>query len=193
MPKSLSKKKAHPVVVVLVGEKLSGKEEASRYLVRNYGFTSYRFSKALVDILERLHLPLLRAHEMNLAGALRERFGSGVLAEAIKAEIVKKKIKRVVIDGMRHPAEFEILKSIPGFLLVYLTAPLDIRYQRARKRGERVGEATFSRDEFKREEKWVTEIFIRRIGSRAAVKLVNDGSLAKLHKQIEEKIVKKYL
>lgn len=181
-----------PLVVVFVGEKLSGKEEASRYLARQHRFVSFRFSQILVDILERLHLPVTRVNEMNLVGGLRERFGGGVLADVIKDEIKRRDLKRVVIDGLRHPGEYDALKAVPGFLLVYLTAPFELRYERARRRGEKVGEKDFTRQEFKREETLPTEIFIRGLGRRAKVKLVNDGSLKKLHQQIVEKIIKKY-
>lgn len=182
-----------PLIIVFVGEKLAGKEVASHYLTRRHGFVGYRFSKILVDILARLKLPTTRLNEVNLVGGLRERFGGAVLAEVIKAEIVERGERRVVIDGMRHPAELEVLKGLPGFLLVYLTAPLELRFRRARARGEKVGERNFTVTEFKREENWPTEVFIRALGRKAKVRLTNSGTLPELYKQIEEKIVKVYL
>ncbi len=181
------------MVVVFVGEKLAGKEVASHYLQRRHGFVSYRFSKILVDILDRLHLPVSRVNEVALVGGLRERFGGGVLAQVIAAEIKMRKQKRVVLDGMRHPAEFEALKKLPGFLLVYLTAPLELRFKRARARGEKVGERNFTLAEFKREESLPTEVFIRGLGRKAKVKLVNSSTLPELYQQIEDKVIKPYL
>jgi dephospho-CoA kinase len=116
-----------------------------------------------------------------------------VLAQVIAAEIKSAKQRRVVLDGMRHPAEFEVLKKLPGFLLVYLTAPLELRYRRARSRGEKAGERNFTLQEFKREEALPTEAFIRSLGRKAKVKLTNAGSLPDLYRQIEERIVKPYL
>lgn len=187
------RRKKKPLVVVFVGEKLSGKELAARYLVSLYGFTSLRFSKILVDILDRLYLPVSRVNEVSLVGALRERFGGGVLAEVLKREIESARLSRVVLDGMRHPAEFEVLKKLPGFLLVYLTAPLEVRFKRARARGEKAGERHFTLDEFKREEKLPTEVYIRGLGRRAKVKLVNSGTLRELYRQIDERIGQRYL
>lgn len=186
-----AKKKLPASIFALVGEKLSGKEISARYLVKRYGFVGLRFSKILVDMLTRLHLPITRRNEMQLGGALRERFGGGVLAQAIKKEIEQRKYQRVVIDGLRHPAEYEILKQLPGFKLIYLTAPLLLRYQRALRRREKVGENKFSLAEFRSEEKLPTEIFIRRLGAKANIKIVNDGSLPELYRQIEAKLVKK--
>ncbi len=179
------------MVLVFVGEKLAGKEVSARYLIRKYGFKGYRFSKLLVDILKVLQLPISRLNEANLVSALRERFGGGVLAQAIKTSIQSAKQARVVIDGLRHPAEYEALKVLPGFKLIYLTAPLEVRYRRAKLRGEKAGESKMNLSDFKREEKLPTELFIRRLGKKAAVKLINDGRLADLHKQIDQKIMNK--
>jgi dephospho-CoA kinase len=182
-----------PIVIVFVGEKLSGKELASRYLIKQHGFHGYHFSRILTDILNRLRLPVSRVNQMHLVGALRERFGGGILAQVIKQDIKSHGYKRVVLDGMRHPAEYDVLKNLPGFLLVYLTAPLNLRYQRARQRREKAGEHKFSLTDFKREEKLVTEIYISKLARRAKVKIVNNGSVAEFYKKLEEQLVKKYL
>ncbi|MFA4818518.1 MAG: hypothetical protein WC621_01615 [Patescibacteria group bacterium] len=184
-----SKTSLTPVILVLVGEKLSGKEMSARYLVKKYGFVSYRFSRILTDILQRLRLPVSRVNEVQLVGGLREHFGGGVLAKVIKAEIEQHGFRRVVIDGLRHPSEYEVLKKLPGFKLVYLTAPLELRYQRAVARGEKVGESNFTLSQFKLEENLPTEIFIRALAKKAKVKLVNNGSLADLYQQIDKKII----
>ncbi|HLD86181.1 MAG TPA: hypothetical protein VJA28_01880 [Patescibacteria group bacterium] len=188
MPRRVKKQ----VVAVFVGEKLSGKELAAQYLVKKYGFHSYHFSRILTDILQRLHLPVSRVNQMHLVGALRERFGGGVLAQVIKEDIKNHSYKRSVLDGLRHPAEYDLLKNLPGFLLVYLTAPMNARYQRAKKRREKAGEHRFSLADFKREEKLVTEVFIGKLGRRAKVKIVNDGTVIDLHRNLDEQLVKRY-
>lgn len=193
MPPGRFRSSTRPLVVVFVGEKLAGKEQAAQYLVKKYGFHGYHFSRILTDILRRLHLPASRMNQMHLAGALRERFGGGVLAEVIKQDIQEHGYRRVVLDGLRHPAEYDALRGLPGFVLVYLTAPLALRYQRARHRREKTGERRLSLQEFKREEKLVTELYITKLGHRAKVKLVNDGTIAELQRNIEELLVKPYL
>ncbi len=186
-------KQFKPLLIVLIGEKLAGKELVGKYLAKQHKFIHYRSSQVLVDILGRLGLPVTRENEVALVGGLRERFGGGVLAEALKIQVKHKKQQRVVIDGIRHPGELDILKLMPGFLLVYVTAPLDLRYQRALQRGEKIGETSFSLPDFKREEKLPTEIHIRPMARAARVTLVNGTTLADLYKQVEEKIVKRYL
>lgn len=186
------KKTYKPVIIGIVGEKLSGKDLVTQYLVKKGKFASFRFSYYLDSILEKLHIEVSRANEANLAGALRERFGGEVLAEAIKAEIIKNNFNRVIIDGVRYSAEVETLKTLPGFNLVYVTAPLNIRYERARLRGEKAGEQKFSFSEFQSEERLETELYIKRLGKKAKIKLVNDSSLDNLYKEIDKKIIKKY-
>lgn len=189
MPRSPQK----PMVVVITGEKLAGKEVAAQYFVRHYGFKHYNSSDILSNILRLLHLPISRVNHMNLVGSLRERFGGGVLAETVKKQIQEHKEKRAIFAGLRHPVEYDVLSKMPGFLLVYITAPLPVRFARAKARKEKAGESKFTLSDFKREEKLVTELFIQKLGKKAKVKLVNDGSLKDLYKQIEEKIVKNYL
>lgn len=189
----MTRKAGKSLVVVLVGEKLSGKELAAQYLVKRHGFRGYHFSNILSDILGRLHLPVSRLNHVALVGALRERFGGGVLAEAIKQDITEHRFRRVVLDGMRHPAEFDSLKGLPGFTLVYLTAPISIRYQRAKQRREKAGEHRFSLGDFKREEKFVTEVFISKLGRKAKVKIVNDGTLSDFYRKLEQDLIKPYL
>ncbi len=187
------KKKIKPAVVVFVGEKLAGKEVAAQYLIKRHNFYGYHFSRIISDILNRLHLPISRSNQINLVSALRERFGGGILAQVIKQDIISHGYKRVVIDGLRHPAEYDLLKKLPGFLLVYLTAPLSLRYERARQRREKVGENKVSLTDFKREEKAVTEVYISKLGRRAQLKIINDGTIQELYNKIEKELVKKYL
>jgi len=190
MPKG---RKVKPLIVVFVGEPVAGKELASQYLVQKYKFFGFRFSKILNDILDKLHLPVNRPHQTALANALRERFGGGILADVVLREIKAGGYRRIVIDGLRHPAEFDSLRKLPGFVLVYITAPLLVRFERVKKRHEKVGEHKFTLQDFKRDEKLPNELFIQRLGRRATVKLVNDGTPRELYQQIEEKIVKPYL
>jgi len=189
----MPQRKFKSLVVVFVGEKLAGKEMAACYLARRHGFANYRFSLILDDILGRLGLKVSRLNEMNLAGALRERFGASVLAEAIRSSIRQRGLRRVVVDGLRHPAELDLLKSVPGFMLVYLTAPLEVRYRRALQRKEKAGESRFSLADFRREEKLPTEVFIHSLGRKTKVRLDNSGTLKDLYQQIEDKIVRKYI
>lgn len=180
-------------VVVFVGEKLSGKEMAAQYLIKKHGFHGYHFSRILTDILQRLHLPVSRQNQIDLVSALRERFGGGVLAQVIKQDIIDHGYKRVVLDGMRHPAEYDLLKNLSGFLLVYLTAPLPLRYVRAKKRKEKAGESRLSLSDFKREEKAVTEIFISKLGRKAKVKIINDGTVSQLYNKINNELIRPYI
>lgn len=177
-------------IIGLVGERLSGKGELADYLVKKKDFIKLTFSQILTDILKRLHLPESRINMVNLVSALRERFGSEILAEVLLNEIKRHRYKRVVIDGIRHPAEVEKLKKTSGFVLVYVTASLKDRYLRALGRGQKAGENKFTYSEFKNESRLPTEIYIGKIGRKARVKIVNDGTLLELYDQVKNKLSK---
>ncbi|HCU48169.1 TPA: hypothetical protein DIC39_03915, partial [Patescibacteria group bacterium] len=176
------------IVVGIVGERLSGKGQVAAYLSKKYKFKVLKFSETIDKILEVLHLPNSRANEANVIGGIRERFGGGVLAEALLGEINAKKYKKVVVDGLRHPAELEKMRRLPNFVLVYITANLKTRYQRGLKRDQKAGESKLSYDEFKNESRLATEIYIDRLGKKAKVKLINEGTLPQLYKQVDQKI-----
>lgn len=173
------------IVVGLVGERLAGKGQAAQYLARKFGFNVLTFSDPIAQILSVLHLPKSRVNLANMIGGIRERFGGAVLAETLLSEIMRKKYKKAVVDGLRHPAELERMQKVSNFILLYITASLKTRYQRALKRGQKTGESKQSYSEFKNESRLPTEVYIARMGKKAKVKLVNEGTLAQLYKEID--------
>ncbi|MBU0670815.1 AAA family ATPase, partial [Patescibacteria group bacterium] len=169
------------VILGLTGEKLSGKGTVSDYLVENKNFKHYRFSKILDDIAERLYLPKTRQNLIDVALALREKFGPEILGHVLKKDIETEKVERAVVDGIRYWEEYNILKSLPGFHLVYVTATLENRFNRTRTRGEKEGEEETTFEEFKKMEEGPTEILIKEIGEKAEFKIENDGSYEELY------------
>ena len=75
-------------------------------------------------------LPPERGHLIEVGNALRRANGPGALAE----RIVPRLGDRDVVDSIRHPAEVEVLRRVPGFLLVAVRASLATRFARSRAR-----------------------------------------------------------
>jgi len=178
------------IVVGLVGERLAGKGQVAQYLSKKFKFKVLTFSEPITKILAVLDLPNSRANLANMIGGIRERFGGDVLAETLLFEIMSKKYKKAVVDGIRHPAELERMQKVSNFILLYITASLKTRYQRALKRGQKAGESKQSYSEFKNESRLPTEVYIARMGKKAKVKLVNEGTLAQLYKEIDHNFAK---
>lgn len=170
----------------LTGEKLAGKGTAAEYLRQKYEAKKYRFSQIIDDLLARLYLPNSRDNEITIIQALREKFGIEILAHVLKKDIEKDQPKLGVIDGIRFWEEVRILKTLPDFVLVYLSAPLEQRFDRCLKRGEKADDSTMTLDKFKATETAPTERFIPEIGATAQEKIDNNGTLEEFYQKIDQ-------
>ena len=173
-------------ILGLTGEKLSGKGTTSDYLVEKHNYKHYRFSKILDDIADRLYLPNTRENLIEVALMLREKFGPEILAHVLKKDIEKDSPEFAVVDGIRYWEEYNILKNIPGFHLIYITASLENRFARQQKRHEKVGESDMKMEEFEKQEQAPTEVLIQEIGEKAEFAVDNDGSFEELYNNIED-------
>lgn len=162
-------------VVGLVGKIASGKGVVSDYLVNNYGARVYRFSDVLRDVLLRLNKPVTRENLQSLGFHLRQVFGENVLAEVVKGDIIRDGHGFVVVDGIRYWDEFKMVRVFEKNLVVSITAPLEVRYQRVVSRATR-GEEKISIEEFKKSEANPTEMLIDEIAAHADIKIENLGS-----------------
>jgi len=135
-------------------------------------------SQVLDDLLVRLHLPIERKNQIDLALALREKFGEDILAQTLKKDIEKDPEPLIVIDGIRMPREVEVFKTLSGFVLVAVSASLKNRFERMPGRREKLDEQNMDFAEFCRIEKESpTETSIGSICQCADFRIVNNGSL----------------
>jgi len=172
------------MIIGLTGKAGSGKGTVADYLVSKYHAVKLRFSAVLDDILRRLFLDVSRENEINLAMALREKFGPDVLARALLFDLKEKKLKLGVLDGIRYREEYEVFKQEPDFFLVYLDTPFELRYQRNLKRGEKKDDKV-SFERFKEMELSPTEIYIEKFKTEADYIIDNSGSLDVLYQKID--------
>lgn len=175
---------AHKIAIGLVGEKGSGKGTISNYLNKKYQGHQFRFSRILDELLARLYLMNSRNNQINLVLALRDLFGSDILAQVLKKDIENDTNQLVIVDGIRYWDEYHVLKELPNFFLVYVTATPQMRYERILKRGEKAGETDQNFEQFMEEEKRPTEVTITEIGKVANFKLENSGSIEDLHSKM---------
>ncbi len=172
------------VVIGIMGRIGSGKSEASRYIAKKFGGRVFRFSDVLRDILARLYLPLSRENFIALGTALRSAFGNGIIAGALKRDILASEASVVVVDGVRYPEEVEMVRSFEKSILIYIDASPEVRYQRAVKRGER-GEAGLSYEEFLKNDAAETEKRIAELAKLADYRIDNNRDLEELHAALD--------
>jgi dCMP deaminase len=119
---------------------------------------------------------------------LREKYGSGILAERILATLDNS--HNYVIDSIRNPHEVDVLKSRSDFTLLVLEADKKIRFERSCMRARENAAQTF--EQFMAEE--VREL---ESGNPAGQQLIatqlkadlsvsNDGTLEELHRKLDE-------
>lgn len=175
------------IILGIVGEQGAGKGTAAQYIQKKYQAYNFRFSAALDDILARLSIPNERKNVIALVTALRGIFGEDILAKTLAHDIQTGAHAMSVVDGIRMPSELEILETLPGFQLIYITAPIESRYEKIKARKERANEESLSLEEFQDiEEKAVTEIHIPILAKRAKYRIENTGTLEELYAKIDE-------
>jgi dephospho-CoA kinase len=174
-----------PKIIGLVGEKLSGKDTTANYIAEKYSAGHFRFSHILDDILRILALDVSRRNEIDLGLGLRKIFGEHVLVDALHARSKSATNEIIVVNGIRMD-EFEVVKGWEGAKIIYITAPLETRFERYKQRKEKADDAAQNLEQFAAQEKEPTEVGIPGLGARADYKIENTGTLEELHAKIDE-------
>ncbi len=176
------------MIIGLTGTLAAGKGTVAEYLIGR-GFQYYSLSDELRLLLREKGIMPTRDNLTKAGNTLRKRYGPGFLAElAIKRLKGSPSISNSVVDSIRNAAEIGALRELKGFSLVAVDAPVDIRYERARKRGSERDPKSFS--EFLTQEKREmagksTEQQLAACMREADFTIKNDGDFKKLYKQIE--------
>ncbi len=176
--------KKDPRLIGLTGTNGSGKGEAAAYFERK-GYAYFSLSDLIRKELQKSGASVTRDNLIKRGNELRERFGPDILAKLVMKEVKGK----AVIDSIRNPSEVEYLRKQKGFILLAIDAPVELRYERVKKRGRQESASTL--DEFIKKEKEEMTESLRGQQLHSCMKLadliiVNDGSLDDFHHKLEE-------
>ena len=173
------------LIIGLIGDKLAGKDSAAGYLVERYGAQHLRYSEILDEILELLDEPVGREGETALARALREGFNENVLGQGIIKKIRASSNPLLVLNGIRYPGEVSPLEAL-GAHIVYITAPVELRYMRYLARQEKVDDGKLDFEEFRsRDSVGSNEAHIAELGARAEVIIENLGTVEEFRAKLD--------
>ncbi|HZN55103.1 MAG TPA: hypothetical protein VFB67_07245 [Candidatus Polarisedimenticolaceae bacterium] len=171
------------LVLGLTGPNAAGKGEVSAYL-GSLGFVVHSLSDIVREEAAVRSLAPEREHLIRIGTLLRHEGGAGVLAE----RLIPRLGGRDVVDSIRHPAEVEALRRVPGFLLVGVDAPAAVRFERSRSRarpGDPESEAEFAARERQENSADPAGQKLRETLELADRIVVNDGDLRDLHAKVD--------
>jgi len=171
------------LVLGVTGPNAAGKGEVSVYL-KTLGFDVHSLSDIVREEAAARSLLPEREHLIRIGTLLREQGGLGVLAE----RLIPRLGARDVVDSIRNPAEVTTLRRVPGFVLVGVDAPAEVRFARSRHRarpGDPTSFATFMARERQENSANPAGQQLRATFALADHVVDNDGNLHDLHHKID--------
>ena len=165
------------LVVGVTGRIGAGKTSAAQYLGSRYGFQYVRYSQILAGWVGSSE-PKKRLQE----------FGWEVMNGGGQAELNRRLMEQIapdsdaVVDGLRHPIDYESLSKKFGFSfhLLYIDTAIDVRWARLKEHGRYQ-----TRQDFAAADSHPVEQQIEKLRTGAEVVLCNDGSPAELHSALD--------
>lgn len=186
--------KSKQVIIGITGAFGSGKSTVASYFVSK-GFIHIILSSFLEDEAKKRKVgTITRKILQDIGNELRSSHGKGILAQRALELIQKKKITKVVIDGIRNVGEIEVLRKYKGFILLAVMSDRKTRFDRLKslKRREKLSWDLFnkldSRDLGIGEEK--TGLQVAFCIALADLYITNNNGKEKLYNNLQEFINK---
>jgi len=120
------------MIIGITGFYGAGKDTAADYLVRRKNFIHRSLSDVLRQEAAKRGIEPTRENLLKTGVDLRAKKGWGVLAEIVLEDINPD--GNYVITSIRHPDEIKRLAAERNFFLVNIEAPVEIRFERLKKR-----------------------------------------------------------
>ena len=171
-------------LIGLTGTNGSGKGEAAAYFKKK-GYAYFSLSDVIRDALRNDGKEDTRDNLIEKGNELRKKYGPDILARLAMEKVEDK----TVIDSIRNPSEVKYLRKEKEFILLAIDAPVELRYERVKRRGRQESASTL--EEFiKKEEEEMTdsekEQQLHSCMKMADFIIMNDGTLEDLYLKLEE-------
>ena len=175
----------------LCGHPASGKDTVADFFVA-HGYTHISTGDLLRAEMRKAGIPVDRAHMSEFAAKNKKERGYGYLAELAVAAITSGNgaaFDKAVVSGLCAGLEIDMLRKGFGsdFKLLAIDAPLETRYERARKRnrpGDDISFETFKAQEERERASVSGAQEVDEVISMADVNIDNSGSIESLHAQL---------
>lgn len=134
------------MIIAIAGTNGAGKDEAAHFFAGK-GFAHYSLSDELRELARARGEEPTREMLQLLGNELRTVYGESYLTNRVLERASAAGAANIVITSVRNLGELEPVKNTEGFKLLFIDAPIGLRYARVKSRG-RTGEG-MSLEEFK--------------------------------------------
>ncbi|MFP4116338.1 MAG: AAA family ATPase [Candidatus Aenigmatarchaeota archaeon] len=175
------------LILGLTGPIGAGKDAVSDYLAENHGFRSFGGGNIVRKVADERGIEPTRENLQDLGEECRDEEGNGFIGKKAAKMIGKSDGRKFVVNGIRNPEEVEVLREEfgDGFVLIYVRADEETRFERLKSRGRTGDPKTF--EEFRQQDREDRKRFkMDETFSMADIELSNEGTLRELHERVEE-------
>ncbi|MEM0475309.1 MAG: AAA family ATPase [Candidatus Norongarragalinales archaeon] len=170
----------------------SGKTTAAEHAARLLHCSVYSLGDEVRLALKKKKQKITREALQALSAEEKKKFGNGIWARRLAARIKKTDAKYAVVEGFRNLDEVRVFRSAFGknFFLIAVTAPIELRYRRAKLR-KRECEKTSSLAAFKKSESLEAKgegWGIKNVNAAADYEIDNSGSTRDLLEKVERAV-----
>lgn len=175
------------MIIGLTGTLGAGKGETAKILIQS-GYVYHSCSDVLREELKKRGIEENIENLSKLGNEIRENFGAGELPRRLTAIIRKNGEKKAIVDSLRSVGEIQELRKEHDFILIAVEAPIELRYERVKKRGRKGDDLSF--EEFQKQEqaqmsgKGVKQN-LKKCIEMADYRVSNEGNLEELKENIE--------
>ncbi len=119
-------------IIGITGAFGSGKSTAADFFEGN-GFKKIILSNFLEEEARKRGVEIIRKVLQDMGNEWREKQGASVLADKVIEQILKQKLEKVVIDGIRNVGEIKKLQNFGNFTLISIVSSRKNRFERLKK------------------------------------------------------------
>ena len=173
------------MIIGICGKIGSGKDTVADYLVSKYGFKKVVMSDIIKEEMKKNNLNIDRETMQNFSKEMKEKYGKGIWAKKTLEYTKEHNIKNAVISGVRDSKEVEEFRKDPNFILLFVWAPRELRFERLIKRGSYKDPKTL--EEALKQEKREEQIFDLYNNCReyADYLIANDSTIDDLYQTVD--------
>ncbi|MFH1294925.1 MAG: AAA family ATPase [Candidatus Aenigmatarchaeota archaeon] len=173
------------IVLCIVGKLGAGKDTASDYLCRKYGFVPVSYSEIAHEKTRESGLETTRANLQKVSTHYRKTYGEDVFAKIV-VEKAKALGDMVLLKEARTKQDvLPAMKEFGGaFHIIEITVKEQTRFERLKKRGSPKDAKTMR--EFLAQQKREEELGYFGAAEMAEFRLDNDGTPEELYKKLDE-------